>query len=262
MRFFATVVLCLPLTSTVLAEETFDFNDGTNGGLTEARLLEQFGIGATFSFPGGNTYRISGPGNPLTPPPLDLVGPNRAAAMMEPTFYSDFSGSVDLVDWDDSLSMNVDLLARIEESGDDTRHVHTGYAFGYGVDSNELFLSRVDDDVPTPISPNGENVPVILDPLRDYRMVFTGDGPNFVGQVFDLDNLNVSLATITGTDASYTQGRLGLFATGARDFSSAFDATFDNLILGGQVVPEPSTASLVALSVLGLLGFRRRGLQG
>ncbi len=217
-----------------------------------AQDLPPVGLDATFSFPGGNTYQISAPGNPLTPPPLDLVGPNRAGAYSSTT-YSDFSVSVDLVDWDNSLGQGVNLLARFKEPGLGTGD---GYNFGYNVGTEWIYLNRIDDEVLVEIA---SDVLVTLDPLKDYRLVFTGDGPDLVGEVYDLDNLNDALATISATDATYTQGFSGLFASGTLQVpTSAFDATFDNLTLSGQVVPEPSAVSLVAVGVLGVLGFRRR----
>ncbi|MFC1759818.1 hypothetical protein ACFL2H_13805 [Planctomycetota bacterium] len=124
-----------------------------------------------------------------------LDGPNN--------IFSFYRERVDLVDWDDSLSMSIGLLARITGAG---LGEYDGYLFGYDTASENIFVNRVDNDAGTPISPNGESVPVVLDPSRDYRMVFNGDGPNFVGQVYDLDNLNAPLATINGTDATYMQG--------------------------------------------------------
>jgi hypothetical protein len=254
MKFLTTLAFCLFMASTGLSEETFDFNDGTNGGLTETAVLEPVGLGATFTVEGG-TYRISGAGNPLAPPPLDQVGPNRATAGTS-TIYSDFSASVDLVAWDNSLPQAMDLLGRVSDPGLGTAD---GYIFGYNVGTKDLFLSRIDNEALTLITPGGERVPVTLDPLKDYRLVFTGVGSDFVGQVYDLDNLNDALATINGTDATYTQGTSGVLAGGTLQVpDSAFDATFDNLTFSGKVVPEPSTASLVALGMLGLLGFRRR----
>ncbi len=90
-------------------------------------------------------------------------------------------------------------------------------------------------------------------------MVLAGDGPNFVGQVDDLDNLKVALATVNGADGTYTRGLSGVFAGGTLQVpDSAFDATFDNLTFSGQLVPEPSAVSLVALAMLALFGLRRR----
>ena len=248
MRLLTTVVLSLLLASTGFSEELFNFDDGTNGGLNEYSALEPFGLGASFTAAGG-TYRISGPGNTVD----EQLSVNRASAFSS-TIYSDFRVSVDVVDWDTSLvdGQGIDLFARGQEIGLGTSD---GYGFVFQP-AEGIRIFRADDEVPTFFS---DPVPLDIDPLKNYHLVFTGSGPNLVGQIYDLADLNNPLEEVTATDSTYEQGVSGILATGPiQNPTIGFDSTFDNLTLSGQVVPEPSTVSLFALGALGLLGLCRR----
>ena len=207
-----------------------NFNDGNDNGWTRYDPLAQFGAPATYSFPGGNTYRIQ---TQPSPNPAQL-GPSRAGSVRAGVTYTGFYTSVDLVDWNTGLDQAWGILGRVSNVG---LGQTDGYAFTYANDGPSIDISRVDNEQPTGLG----DASVTLDPAQDYRLVFIGTANGTLrGQVFDLANPTVALATVTATDTTYASGNNGLVTF---DNSSggvgATDATFDN-----YVATRPGDATL------------------
>ncbi len=225
--------------------QSFDFNSGTDAGLTEYSPLTGFGAGGQFTYPGGDTYRIQAPSSPAP----GVVGPARAGSYLA-TSFSQFTESVDLVGWNNSLGQGFGLIGRIQNPG-------LGTADGYGLlvfPSGVIAINRFDNEQATALTGAG----VALNPADSYRLVFNGNGSTLTGSIYDLSNLSTPLATISTVDSHYLSGFGGMLAAASLSTpSSAADATFDNFAI--SAVPEPASYGLAAgLALLGAAAWRRR----
>jgi hypothetical protein len=236
-------VAALASLATAVAQ-SFDFNAGTDTGLTRYNPLSPFGVGASYSFPGGDTYRIN---VPSSSPFTGSVGPGRAGAF-SPVTQADFTVSVDLVGWNDALSQGFGPVARIQQPGLGTTDA---YSFAYITSTDVAIIGRYDNEVGTAL--NGASI--TLDPALDYRMVFTGIGSTLTGSIFSLSDLSTPLVTVSTTDATYASGFSGvLVATTVNVPAGSSDVTFDNL----SAVPEPGEFAAVAGALLGGFALWRR----
>ena len=241
----AAVVIAAAATGANAAPVQDDFNDGNDDGWLRYQPIADFGAPGTWTFPNG-AYRIQAAvtGGPST------TGPSRAGSMRPDTTSTDFSVSVDLVDWDDSHDQAIGLLARATQYNQGPGALD-GYAFTYHTGSDTIWLTVATNEVPT----NVLSAPVTLNPANDYRFVFTGQGPQLTGSVYALSNLATPLATVTITDATYTSGELGIvvFDNTGGNSSLGADATWDNFA-HPAVIPEPATAAAALLGLAGVCG--------
>jgi len=225
--FFYFAALALPL---MLRAQTDTFSDGDDTfdpAWTRVEPLGAFGAGGTFTFPGGNTYRIQAP---ASPDPGNL-GPARVGSTLPPV-YTDFYASVDLVDWDDTLDQAVGLLARLDNVGLGTS---TGYSFTYQELDHSISISRITSEAASDLS--GSSIDLTLDRANDYRLVFIGTGDHFEGRVYQLPNIDTPIAVTRGTDATYASGISGLIVfDNSSGGAATADATFDNVVFSG--VPQ------------------------
>lgn len=213
-----------------------NFNDGNDLGWVRYNPV---GVG-TYSFPdGGYRVQASAALNPDT-------GEGRAGSIRAEESFSAFRVSVDVVDFDVTLLQAFGSAARIGTLGIGTT---TGYVFVYDNDADDIVIARLDGEVPTTIG----IAPLSLDADDDYRFVFSGSGPGFLGEVFDLTNGGGLFGSVTATDATYASGSTGLLVAALGIVEEA-DATFDNFV----AVPEPTAASLLLVSGLLMLTSRRR----
>jgi hypothetical protein len=235
--------LVLILTASDAPAQSDNFNDGDDFGWTQYDPLAGVpgGQPSTFSFPSGG-YRIQ-----AGPSPAAAFGPARAGSNRLDTSYADFVVSVDVVNWDNTLDQVFGITGRIRETGLGTTD---GYGLIFFNQNNELLIDRFDDEDDIELSATS----LALDPALDYRFVFRGTGDEFLGEVFDLTNLSVPLATIFASDATYPTGSSGLLVASDGPAGTPGDATFDNFLV---TVPEPS-AGLAILFAGGLL-MRRAG---
>lgn len=242
----------LSLAATAALPIIDDFNDGDSAGWTEHDPLQTASGGAlgpfaTFSFPGGNSYRIEAAAS-FNP---GAAGPGRAFSLRQGEVLGDTVVAVDVLAWNDAVPQVFGPLARIAQPGLGTTD---GYAFVYGPQSSsgaggiDLFIIANEAVVGLAAA----TVPIDLNPAFDYRFVFDLTGATLTGRVFDLTNGGPAVATISGSDGTYTSGFTGLLAADAAGPSIA-DATFDNF----SAVPEPASA-ILALLGLGLFLRRRR----
>jgi hypothetical protein len=229
---------------------TDNFNSGTDAGWTHYQPLQPLGAGGTWSFPGGNTYRIQAAHTPS----LGTLGPGRAGSVRTNLTYTDFNLGVDVVNWDNTVPQSFGLAARLSNIGLGTTN---GYLFF--VDSTGgLDIYRVDGEVTHSIASD----PLSLLAGASYRFTFRGVGGTFTGQVFDLANPTVPLATVTNAapDTAYASGSPGLVvAENTSGPISGADATFDNF--SASPVPEPGSWALVALAAAGGWCARRRAAR-
>lgn len=229
---------------------TDDFTDGND--TANPAWTHYAPLGGTYSFPGNNSYRIQAP---VSPDPVNF-GPGRVASYLNNSNFSTFSISVDVVDWDNTgtpFDQDFGLLARLNSVGPRTT---TGYALTYSPTGHTMDLSRITGEQPTGLG----NVPVILDPSHDYRIVFTGDGNAFTGTIYDLADLSTPLQTLIRTDPNntYTNGFPGLLVFDNSGTHTG-DATFDNFLVSDTLVPEPTGAAVCGVLALVGLAARRRG---
>lgn len=218
-----------------LAAQSDDFNDGNDAGWTRYSPLAPFGAGAKISFPNG-AYRVLAP---ASPDPAQ-VGPARAGSLRKDVTYSDFQISVDVVAWDAALRQSIGLVARISNIG---LGMTQGYTLNYNPQSGFLQMVAIVGEAPGPTI-NEKQIPVPAG--QPFRLVFTGTGLDFVGQMFSPDNLTVPLGSIYGQNESYQEGWGGVFVFDLNGPDTA-DATFDNY---AAAVPGPPAlrATVTAVS--------------
>jgi hypothetical protein len=207
-----------------------NFNDGDDVNPPPAwhRIDSIPGGTGTWSFPGGNTYRIQ---SAPSPDPAHL-GQGRAASL-KPGNYTNFYAAVDVVGWDDTIHQVFGLSARISTPGLGTSD---GYLFVYDrgtspTDGN-MDIVRVDNEQATTLSHVGADS-IHLQPGTNYRFAFIGDGNNFTGQVYQLPDMANPVVSISASDGTYVNGSCGLIvANNASEtgYNGGADATFDNFL--------------------------------
>lgn len=221
-----------------------NFDDGNDTGWTRYEPLAGFGAGGTYAFPGG-AYGIGAGGSPAP----GLVGPGRAGSFRLDASLSDFTLTFDLVDWG-TTPFFAGGFARIKDPGLASTD---GYALGFDFSVNRLFISLVTDEAVAKVVVVSE--PLTLDPAKDYRLRFDAIGSDFSGRIDELGG-STPLATIFGSDATYSSGAVGLgVVVQSSTAGVGANATFDNFV---AVVPEPSGTTLLVVGAGALLGGSAR----
>lgn len=216
--------------SPLLFAQTDNFDDGNSNGWTEVDVLAGVGAAGSFSFPGGNTYRMEG----ATSPNQAVFGQSRIGALRADVTYTDFYQTIDIVDFDESLDQNIGMLARVKDPGLGTLD---GYSFTFNPLDQRMFFTVITDEA----GPNLVDEEVLLDPGTPVRLVFQGTGNAFTCKIFDLSDLTTPVATMETTDSTWTTGASGIFvAADQNDPANSTDSTFDNYFAAAEE-PEPST---------------------
>jgi hypothetical protein len=227
--------------------QTDDFSSG-DGAWTRYSPLTPFGGGATYSFPVGGGYEIS---TPASPSPGSL-GPNRAGSFRSDFTYSTFSVATDVSSWNPADDQAIGVLGRLSNVG---LGQTDGYLFAFFPKEGDIAINRIDNEGVTVLG----GALSAIDPTKQYRLVFTGNGGTLTGSIYDLSNPGSPLATTTVTDSKYTSGFSGLFVAGTipSGVASPTDATFARY---SATVPEPSTYAMFGLgaAVFGLGFFKRQ----
>jgi hypothetical protein len=224
----------------------FDFNNQSDAGLTRYDPLAAFGQGGTFSFPqlspGNFGYQLTQAGVPANNP----GGPARMGSSVTGHTFSDVAEAVDVVNFNPSLGQAFGLGTRVVNIGLGTT---SGYALAYstpsgeGTSAGEFTFTRVTNEAATDI---GTEADITLQAGHSYRFLLQAQGSSLTGQVFDLANPAVPLATVNATDSTYATGAAGLIVAALAP-TSGIDVTFDNLFV--QTVPEPSSLTMTALGM-------------
>jgi hypothetical protein len=206
-----------------------NFDDGNDTAPPPAWVrYNPIGTGS-YSFPGGNTYRLQS----VPSPDPGNYGPARVGSLL-PVSYADFYVAVDIVDWDDSIAQIAGVMARIANAGPGTTR---GYLFTHdrgnptSSTQGDMDIVRVDNEQGTSLETYGADG-IHFEPGKTYRLVFMGFGSQFVGQVFELPNTVVPVVEITATDTTYASGYSGLLVVNnaSPTYDGGADCTFDNFL--------------------------------
>jgi len=192
----------------------------------------------TWSFPGGNTYRLQ---TAASPDP-GTFGQARIGSIA-PSNLTNFYVAVDVVNWDETVHQVFGVLARVSNVGPGQT---MGYLFSWdngtplSTTAGDMDIVRLDGELPTDL--DGQtyfgNDPIHLVTGHSYRFVFMGVADTFRGQVFDLTNTLVPLVDYGATDplydptaADHVSGATGvIIANNASGGDGPADATFDNFL--------------------------------
>lgn len=210
-----------------------DFNDGDDVGWTRLVPLGELGGTSTFSFPGGETYRIQAGASPNP----SAFGQSRVGSFREDASFSAFRVAVDLVDTGGGLEQDLGILARVRSPGLQTLD---GYAATLDTDESRIYLSRIDNEQPDVLG----SEEVILPTDEAFRLVFHGYRDRFLVEVFALSDLLTPLAILEGQDEGYDEGMVGLFGNAGQP-SGRVDGTFDRFVVDDRpdvdrdAMPDP-----------------------
>jgi hypothetical protein len=206
-----------------------DFNDGNDAGWTHYDVLQPFGFPGQFTFPNGNSYSIESPQNYS----VLQIQRGRVGAIVNTPSYSDFRITHDIIDWHDGREYVFGPIARAAQPGLGTTD---GYLLLLHATDHDFALYRVENEDPGDAIGGVEEIEMPAD--RDFRVVFTGQGTQLSGLVYDRANLQTPLGGFT-TDVAganpYTNGQVGLIVAQADDPDDTppppgppYAATFDN----------------------------------
>ena len=226
---------------------TDNFNDGNDADWTRYNVLQPFGLGATFTFPGGNSYRIDTPGNYVAP----QLGGGRAGSIVTSSSsgFNDFRITHDVTDWNDGREYVFGPIARTTTPG---LGETDGYLLILNATDHDFQLLRIEGEAPN--SEELGTVDVEMPAGRDFRIVYTGLGTRLNALVYDLADLSTPLGGFSvdaanygpqPTPTPYLTGAVGLIvaqADGADDPppppGAPYAATFDNFRVTVPVAGE------------------------
>ena len=223
----AALMAAMPFTAFAQLD---DFNDGNDTSPPPAWLEYNPILTGTWSFPGGNSYRIQS----ATSPDPGTYGQGRAGSV-RPISYTNFYLAADLVGWDDSIHQVVGVLARVNTLGAGTT---SGYMFTHdrgnplSATSGDMDIVRLDHEGAVNLPTTGSDS-IHFDPSKQYRIEFVGLGTNFTGRVYELPNLLIPVVEITAADDTYASGPGGLVVANnavETGYTGPADATFDNFL--------------------------------
>ena len=250
----AASLFALSLYCNVLAQSD-DFNDGND--TSPVAWMHYDAINAIFggppynfppqdswTFPNGNSYRLQANPSPLP----GTIGPGRVSSFTA-NIYTDFDVSVDVVDWNNTYSQALGILARAGDFGTAGSPTTRGYMFIYvngavsapGYD-NFIAIARLQNDASTrgvhgSSGATAEVHGVNLDPTNHYRFEFIGTGTHMEGRVYQLPDIHTPIAVVSANTAGeavqHTNGQCGVFGfnvadAGGAQYSGPVDVTFDN----------------------------------
>jgi hypothetical protein len=226
----AAGLLGLIVTQNPAIGQSDNFNDGNDTSPPPAwSHYNPIGTGS-WSFPGGNTYRIQS-----APSPLPSVYKQGRAGSLLPIAYTNFYVAVDIVNWDDTIHQVFGVVARVGSIGAGTT---TGYLFSYdrgnptNATAGGMDIVRLDGEQPTTLPRTGVDS-IHFNPGTSYRLEFIGMGTTLVGRVYELPDTLIPVLEITSTDTNYASGDCGIFvANNATEsgYDGPADATFDNYL--------------------------------
>lgn len=198
-----------------------NFDDGDDAGWTRYDPIGT-AVGSaqnSWTFPAGG-YRVQ-----ARPTPNPALGPARVGSLRAQS-SSDFQASVDLLDWNESYTQGMGIIARTQTPGLGTTR---GYIFGYvSGPTTYAQIVRVSNEGTAGISGSAP-VPILLERAKDYRLVFEGRGASFEGRIYELPMGGPPLVTIPASDSSFADGPAGLIAFSLnRTTAEGVDVTFDN----------------------------------
>jgi hypothetical protein len=183
---------------------------------------------ATYSFPsdgnGGKAYRIFAPG--ITNDLIDAKNA-RAGSFVATPYSGRFSVAVDLLAWNAEWRQEAGVLFYFQDINLGTSD---GYTATYSSAYQQLYISQINNEVPTTVAELGTGT-VVLDPTHRYRLVASShNGTTFLFQLFDLAQPNTPWTAAIGEDSMYSAGLSGLFVfeQTAPPSTQGADATFDN----------------------------------
>ena len=278
--------------NTVTAQVSYDFNANSDFGWTH---YAPAGLNQTFTFP-ANPISAGNLGYRLTADAGTAPNPGRVgSAYFNGPSIPDFTVTTDLINWNNSMSMNMGVMARVQAPPGGV--FGTSFPLGYALTYTDRFSAgaggtdqlRLYKIVATTVGfmnnglGNQGQFGVVAggsappNPTNDYQLIFTGTGNVFTGQIIDKSTglaltFNDGLGGLTnriwasdpgvagGFGAPYTDGYYGYFGFvggGTAPGGNGTDVTFDNF----SVVPEPSTLTLAALGLAGFLAWNTPRLK-
>ena len=220
------------VTSGALAQND-DFDDNDTVGWTSYDPISQQTGGTHFtaSASGGAVRLTAGVS------PAQALGPGRGALLRQDVIYNDsFYLSVDVTAYDLTQEQAFGFLALVQPNP--TIGTTNGYSFTYQPVSNDIQISRVENEAPIEVSTDVD-LAAPIDPNKTYRLVFWGFGGNMEARIYVLDDLETPLAVATGFDTTHTSGTCGLVVfDNTASASGSADATFDNYVANDGSLPN------------------------
>ena len=183
------------------------------------------------------------------------MGPGRAGAFVTGQSYGNVSVSYDIL----SSGTGKQYAGTFVEVGTLGIGQVSGYTVGYDYSANEFLIAKVVGEVTQgSIASTANSGVLVLTPGDVLHVDYTDINGQQFATLTDKTTGRV-LSSISGYDATFTQGSVGLgVALQSAQAGLTATTTFGNFTVTALTVPEPSTWALATIGLGGLAYFSRR----
>jgi hypothetical protein len=223
-------------------------SDNFDSGTLSPAWTVYAAIPQSYTFPTVGT----GKGLEIKAAPVAAASLPAVTGIMRSNVYGDFYAAVDLVNWvvEDQAMV---LCARFTPGGDFGLDGGQGMIFNYdpaqaGDSPGKAFGGELQINIVSPgfSTETLADCDMTLVPGNAYRFVFQCVGQTYTGQVYDLQDLTMPLATIQVTDqnSTFTSGLCGIISYSRNGVVGTSDITIDNYLAAAT---NPNLATPPAL---------------
>jgi hypothetical protein len=240
--------------------DNFDSYANTDQLTAGGWILSELGPFVTTTFPAVG----SGKGLRIQAIPYAPASAPAAGMWYRTNDYTDFYMEVDIASWPGTdqnqaavlfgrmTSASTGTVVSDQNPGDAQGVICNYDASQYGENPGDRrqgqFQINVVSTLPQPFTTTTIAVSeMTLVPGRPYRIIFSGVGPHYMGQIYDWNDLTTPLVTIQGDDSivGYSHGACGLLAFSRNGAVGTADITYDNYY-AGATDPNPAVPPALA----------------